>query len=105
MLQKHLLYSQGLRALLPHCEIVPIIFQLKNKDDFDNCTGFEPVKPNGKPINPDGASWTFKPTKVSTVIADVEGFYFKCAVICHYRKASTTSSVVLATIVRKETQR
>ena len=90
---------------MPHCEIVPIIFQLKNRDEFDNCTGFERVKPNGKPINPDGASWTFKPTKVSTVIADVEGFYFKCAVICHYRKASTTSSVVLATIVRKETQR
>ena len=106
MLQKHLLYFQGLRALLTHCKIVPFIFQLKNKDDFDNCTGFEPVKPAGSGLNPDGSwisgSWTFKPTKV---IAAVESFYFNCAVLCHYRKALTTSSVVLATIVRKETQR
>ena len=91
---------------MPHCEIVPVIFQLKNKDDFDNCTGFEPVKFDGEPINPDEFhSWTFKPTKVSSVIAAVESLFFNCAVLCHYRKALSTSSVVLMTIVRKETQR
>ena len=94
---------------MPHCEIVTVIFQLKNKDDFDNCTGFEPVKPAGKGLNPDGSwisgSWTFKPTKVSTVIAAVESLFFNCALLCHYRKALSTSSVVLMTIVRKETQR
>ena len=91
---------------MPHCEIVPVMSQLRNKDDFDNCTGFEPVKPAGKGLNPDGSwisgSWTFKPTKV---IAAVESFYFNCALLCHYRKALTTLFVVLAPIVRMESKR
>ena len=90
---------------MPHCEIVTVIFQLKNKDDFDNCTGFEQVKADGVPINPDGGSWTFKPTKVSSVIAAVESLYFNFALLCHYRKALTTLCLVLAKIVSKETIR